>query len=211
MKEKFLKNKIMQIVFVFILVFPCSAYSTEPLDSLKGPVDQVIKLLQDPLYQDASQKDLQREKIRKILSEIFDFTEMAKRTLARNWKKFTLEQKKEFTHLFSKLLGNTYIGRMQGEYEDDKIVYQNQKKISNSKARIKTKILKRSINIPVVYSMLNQNGTWKIYDVNIEGVSLVKNYRTQFNKILMKKPPSLLIEQLKKKIELQEKKRSKKD
>ena len=206
-----MKSKIKQIVFVFILVLPCSAYSTEPLDSLKGPVDQVVKLLKDPLYQDVSQKNLQREKIQKIINEIFDFTEMAKRTLTRNWKKFTLEQRKEFTHLFSELLGNAYIGRMQGEYEDEKIVYQNQKKISNSKARVKTKILRGSISIPVVYSMLNQNDTWKIYDVNIEGVSLVKNYRTQFNKILMKNPPSLLIERLKKKIKLQEKKRSKND
>lgn len=209
MKEKNLQNKIKQIVFVFILVLPCSAYSMEPVDALKGPMDQVFKLLQDPLYQDASQKDLQREKIWNVVSGIFDFTEMAKRTLTRNWKKFSPEQRKEFTHLFAELLGNTYIGRMQGEYEGDKIFFQDQKKISNSKARVKTKILRGSIDIPIVYSMLNRNGTWKIYDVNLEGVSLVKNYRTQFNKILMKNPPSLLIERLKKKIELQEKKRIK--
>jgi phospholipid transport system substrate-binding protein len=190
MKEKILKNKTKQIVFVFILLLPCAAYSAEPLDSLKGPVDQIIKLLKDPLYQDVSQKDL------------------AKRTLARNWKKFSPEQRKEFTFLFSKLLGNTYIGRMQGEYEYEQIVYQEQKKISNTKARVTTKILRKNTDIPVIYSMLQGNDAWKIYDVNIEGVSLVKNYRTQFSKILMNNPPSLLIERLKKKTELQEKKAS---
>lgn len=203
-----MKNKTKQIVFVFILLLPCAAYSAEPLDSLKGPVDQIIKLLKDPLYQDVSQKDLQREKIWETISEIFDFTEMAKRTLARNWKKFSPEQRKEFTFLFSKLLGNTYIGRMQREYEDEPIVYQEQKKISNTKARVTTKILRRSSDIPVIYSMLQRNDAWKIYDVNIEGVSLVKNYRTQFSKILINNPPSLLIERLKKKTELQEKKAS---
>ena len=106
------------------------------------------------------------------------------------------------------MLGNSYIGRIQGEYEDERIVYQEQKKISTTKARVKTKILRRSNDIPVVYSMLQRDGSWKIYDVNIEGVSLVKNYRTQFGKILMKNSPSLLIERLKKKIELQEKKAS---
>jgi phospholipid transport system substrate-binding protein len=74
---------------------------------------------------------------------------------------------------------------MQEEYEDEPIVYQEQKKISNTKARVTTKILRRSSDIPVIYSMLQRNDAWKIYDVNIEGVSLVKNYRTQFSKILI--------------------------
>ena len=201
-------KKIKPIIFMFILIIPIAAYGTEPIDSLKGPFDQIIQLLKDPLLQDVSQKDLQREKIWEVVRGIFDFREMGKRALARNWKKFTPEQRQEFTYLFSKVLGNSYIGRIQGEYEDERIVYQEQKKISNTKARVKTKIMRRSTDIPVVYNMLQRDGSWKIYDVNIEGVSLVKNYRTQFEKILMKDPPATLIDRLKKKIELQEKKAS---
>ena len=182
----------------------------EPLEALKIPVEQVIKLLKDSNYQDVSKKDLQREKIWETIKSIFNFREMAKRVLARNWKKFSPQQRKEFAALFTELLGNAYIGKMQAKYEDEEVVYQGQKMISATKARVKTKIIRGSMDIPVVYSMLNRNGSWKIYDVNIEGVSLVKNYRVQFNKILIKNSPARLIERLKKKIELHKKNRAKK-
>lgn len=206
-----MKKHIILIVFLLLIVTPCLAYDKEPIDALKMSVEKVISLLKDPLYQGDSQKNLQRDKIWEVFSELFNFTEMAKRTLAINWKKFTIEQRQEFTDLFAELLGNSYIGRIQGEYEEDETVFEGQKIYSGSKARVKTKILRRSTDIPVVYSMLKRNGVWKVYDVKIEGVSLVKNYRTQFNKILMKNSPSQLIERLKKKIESQEKKRAKKD
>jgi phospholipid transport system substrate-binding protein len=111
-----------------ILGTPLSAFSIEPLDALKTPVDQVLTLLQDPKYQNADQKEAQMEQIWEIIRKVFEFREIAKRTLARNWKKFTPQQKEAFTDQFAELLGNTYIGRIQGNYEDEKVVFEGQKK-----------------------------------------------------------------------------------
>ena len=205
------KNYIMPVIMVLILAIPCSSYGTEPLDALRIPVDQVIALLKDPKYQDPEQKELQREKIWEAITRVFDFREMAKRALGRNWNKFTPEQRKEFVHLFSELLGNTYTTKMQGKYEDEKVVYLTQNIASGSKARVKTKIVSTNMDIPVNYNMIKRNGSWKVYDINIEGISLIKNYRSQFNQILSKDSPTYLIDRLKRKIEIQKKKRSEKN
>ncbi len=204
-----LRKQITAVLLVVILAAPLSAFGIEPLDSIKGPVDQVITLLQDLKYEDTDQRESQMKQIWEIIKKVFDFTEIAKRTLARNWKKFTPQQRKAFSHQFSELLGNTYISRIQGNYENEKVVFEGQKIIKASKARVMTKILRDNIDIPMTYSMHKRKNVWKIYDVNIEGVSMLKNYRSQFNRILSKDSPDYLIERLKKKNESLKKKRSK--
>ncbi|MBC8433385.1 MAG: ABC transporter substrate-binding protein [Desulfobacterales bacterium] len=206
-----MKKQIMSVIFALIVGVPCSAKGIEPLDALKAPVDQVLGILQDPHYQDAARKDAQREKIWETIGQAFDFPVMAKLALARNWKKFTVQQRKEFTGLFAELLESTYVDKIQGGYEEEKVLYLGQKMVSDSKARVTTKILRSGVDIPIVYSMLKRNDVWRVYDVNIEGVSLIKNYRTQFNNILAKDSQAQLIERLKHKIELQRKNRTKKN
>lgn len=206
-----MRKQIMSVIFALIVTVPCSANGIEPLDALKVPVDQLLGILQDPQYQDAARKDEQREKIWETIGQAFDFPVMAKLALARNWKKFTVQQRKEFTGLFAELLESTYVDKIQGGYEEEKILYLGQKMVSDSKARVTTKILRSGVDIPIVYSMLKRNDVWKVYDVNIEGVSLINNYRTQFSNILAKDSQAQLIERLKHKIELQRKNRTAKD
>ena len=203
-----------KITFVFILLFtviPSLAHSDQPLNVIQRRVDQVINILEDHQYKEKEQKDLQREKIWEVILQIFDFWEMTKRTLARDWKNFTKQQRKEFSHLFSKLLGHTYLDKIQKGYQDEKVIYLAQEMISNSKALVKTKILRESIEIPVFYKMINRGENWKVYDVNIEGVSLVKNYRSQFSQILFKRSPAKLIDMLRKKMERQKSGRNRAD
>jgi phospholipid transport system substrate-binding protein len=211
----FRKEKVMRrIIPIFGLLFmgiPIWAHGAQPLDELQGHIDQVVSILKDPKYQETAQKDLQREKIWEIIHKAFDFTEMAKRAVAKHWKRFTQDEKKEFSQLFAELLGGAYLGKIQRSYEDEKIIYVTEKMLSSSKALVKTKILRQNTEIPVAYSMRNRNGTWRVYDINIEGVSLVKNYRTQFSKILLKKSPARLIEMLKKKIEREKTKNASQD
>lgn len=178
------------------------AHSAQPLDSLKRSMDQGIVILKDPRYQDATDKELQRKKMWETIQKIFDFTEIAKRTLARNWRNFTPQQRQEFTDRFAELLKNTYLDRIQGKFEDEKVIYLSQDMITDSKALVKTKLLRKNKEIPIDYSMRLRNDTWRIYDVRVEGVSMVKNYRTQFNKILLNGSPAKLIERLKEKLEL---------
>ena len=199
-------RKIVPILFLFLMTISSLAYGDErPLDVLKGGVEEALTILKDPQYEDISQKEEQREKIWQVIRKIFDLREMAKRTLARNWKRFTPQQRMEFSEVFGEFLGNNYLRKIQGGYKDEKILYLNQEMISSSKAQIKTKILRESIEIPVNYRMLKRSETWKVYDVVIEGVSLMKNYRRQITNLLMKESPDQVIERLKKKIEQQKK------
>jgi len=129
--------------------------------------------------------------------------------LARNWKKFSPKEQNEFVDVFSEFLGNIYVDKIQGEFHNEKIAYLNQKIVKKTRAMVRTNILRESLEIPVDYKMKLFGGEWKIYDVNIEGVSLVKNYRIQFKKILLKNSHQHLIEQIQKKLKKQKEKYAK--
>ncbi len=198
-------RRITPVFALLIIAMPILAHSAQPIDVLKVNVDQVIGFLKNSQHEGAAQDDPQREKIWEIIQKVFDFKEMAKRAAARDWRNFTQQQREKFSNAFAEFLGNTYLDKVQKGYQDEEVIYLTQEMITDSKGRVKTKILRENVEIPVVYSMQKQNGTWRIYDVNIEGVSLVKNYRAQFSKILSKKSPDQLIEMLEKKIEKQKK------
>ncbi len=198
------------IMLLLLLAMPCSSFSAELIDVLRGPVDQIIDTLKDPQYQNPSGKDRQANKIWAIITDIFDFEKISTLTIAKKWKSFNSEQKKTFINTFTTLLGETYIAKIQGGFQDDKIVFLSEDKITKSKAVVKTKIVRQSIDIPVNYKLYLKKGKWKIYDIHIEGISLVKNYRVQFKKLLQKESPDQLIERLKKKNELTKKMRDQK-
>ncbi len=198
-------NKFLFLVFVCVVIaLPAPAPAAEPTDTLQVHIDEVVSILKDPQYQTDAQKDQQREKIWKIIHQIFDFERISKLSLGKYWKDFNPKQLKEFTDLFTDLLGDTYLKKIQGEYKNEKVNYLSQEIGSDSnsdKAQVKTEIVRENVKIPVDYSLWNNKGVWRIYDVKIEGVSLVKNYRNQFQKILLNKTPDNLIEKLKNKLE----------
>ena len=192
-----------QIIFIFIclfLVIPSPATSGQAMEDLKFSIDQVIQILKETSQIETNQKKLQKEKIGPIISKIFNFTEMAKRSVARNWKKFSEEQKIEFSQIFGELLINSYIDKMNKGFSGESVIFINQEKVSDKKVLVKTKVIRTSMEIPVDYRMQLHDKTWKIYDVKVEGVSMMKNYRAQYHSILLKKSPSYLIESLKKRI-----------
>ena len=195
------------MIFMVLVCGVPAVYAEEPLEALKKPINESLQILKDPQYQADDQKEEQRERFWAVIREIFDFTELSKRALARNWRLFSAEEKREFTEVFAELLGNTYVDKIQSEFQNEKVVYLGQEKIKKARARVKTKIIRENVAIPIDYNLVLKNGQWKVYDVYVEGVSLVKNYRTQFNKILFKKTPGQLIQRLKKKVEKQKKMR----
>ena len=196
------------LLIFLLLAIPNLAHSTQPLDVIRSRIDQVMNLLKDPRYQDSAQKGLQREKMWEVIGQVFDFQEMGKRALARSWRKFNSEEREAFSKLYSELLSNTYIDKIQRGYRDEEVTYLGQEMVSETKALVKTKVLRQGVQIPVSYRLFKRDETWKVYDVNIEGVSLVKNYRAQFSKILLKRPPSHLIDLLRKKVDRMEKERA---
>lgn len=194
-------KKILPILFIFLMIMHSPSWGAEPLDILKGQVDQVMSILQDPQYSDQSKKGAQRERIWAIIRGFFDMEEMSKRAVAQHWKRFTPQEQKEFIKVFGDFLGDNYLQKIQGGFKGEKVIYGSQEQIGESKATVNTKILRANVETPVNYSMAKDGDSWKVYDVTIEGVSLVRNYRSQFSQILVNESPAQLIERVKKKIE----------
>jgi phospholipid transport system substrate-binding protein len=194
------------LALILLTLSPTEAVSMEPMVTIKIPVDSVIVILNDPKYKVAGTKSAQRDEIWKVVKPMFDFDEIAKRAVARNWSDFNDAEKAEFTDVFAQFLGNTYIDKIQGEYHNEEIVYLGQDFYSDTYAEVKTQIVRETLKIPVNYRMLKgAEGRWKVYDIIVEGVSLVKNYRTQFASILSKDKPAQLIQQLNDKLAEQNK------
>lgn len=194
------------LAILLLVAIPLPAGAAEPMEAIKAPIDVVIGILNDPQYKQAGTKSLQRQKIWKTVKPMFDFDEISRRSVARKWGDFSDAEKVEFSDVFSEFLGNTYIDKIQGEYHNEQIVYLGQDFYSDVYAEVKTHILRETLEIPVNYRMFKSKGSpWKVYDIIVEGVSLVKNYRTQFASILKKESPAQLIQRLNKKLIEQQK------
>jgi len=198
MKRKVLGLTMMTVMVFF--VFPLYVSAGVPQQTIEACVNKVLDVLRDPALNSDSAKDTKEEKIWSIFDDIFDYTELSKRTLSRNWKKFNGDQQKEFEDLFRRLLGNVYMDRILA-YKDEKVLFHKESMLSDKKAEVQSKILTGSKEIPMNYRMVAKNDQWKVYDVVIEGVSMIKNYRSQFNSILSKKPPEALLKLLRKKVD----------
>ncbi len=195
------------LLVLTLVLMVCNTAAASPTDVLKGPLNQAVLILKDPKYQtdDPGLKAEQRDKIWAVVGDSFDFTEVSRRALARNWKSFSADEKKAFAAVFSKMLGNIYVERIQTDFTDQKIEFADEiVHESNPLAIVKTFVIDDQNKIPVDYSLKKKGENWRVYDVKVEGVSLVKNYRTQFNDILRKEKPAQLIDRLKAKVAEQE-------
>ncbi len=186
--------------FLFSSTVSTDAYAGEPTNLMKQTVDSIIDVLKNQELKKPDKADERRAEIRKLVGERFDFEEMAKRSLALHWRKRTPEEKKEFVKLFSYLLERSYINKIES-YTDEKILY-TAENIEGEYAVVKTKIITgRNVEVPIDYKLLKKNGNWEVYDVVIEGVSLVNNYRIQFNSIIRKDSYEELVMRMKNKQE----------
>jgi len=166
-----------------------------PTDQLKGAIDRVVKTLDDPALKGEGKTGERRRAIRKVADDIFDFNEISRRALARHWQGLTAKQREEFVGLFADLLERSYISKIE-LYGGEKIVYATER-VDGDVATVATKIItKNGTDVPVDYRMAKRGGRWLVYDVNIEGVSLVSNYRTQFNKIIQTASYEELVQKL---------------
>ena len=203
MKKTKISHLFLRFFLLFTLFFMLSGVAPaaeKPIDIIKAGVDEVVTVLNDPKFDTPEKKEEQREKIWSIIREIFDFETIAKGTLRRHdWERFSEEQRRQFVDLFTDLIGTTYLGRIQSEYHDEEVVYTEQEMLSDTKAVVRTKILRDSVEIPVDYRLFLKNGNWRVYNVYVEKTSLVTNYRDQFSRILMKGTPADLIAKLKEK------------
>ena len=195
--------RLLSIHFFFLFLLSSlvpGANAGVPTDQVKQTVDKVIDILKNKELKKPEKESERKAAIRKVVGERFDFEEMAKRSLALHWRNRTPQDKKEFVPLFSDLLERSYVKKIE-KYTDEKILYTGEK-IEGNYAVVDTKVItKRNVETPIEYRLLKEDAGWKVYDVVIEGVSLINNYRTQFNKIIRENSYQELVKRMKNKEE----------
>jgi phospholipid transport system substrate-binding protein len=198
MNPTYFTRGIFALFLVMALVLPALAAS--PKEEIKQTTDKIISLVSDPALKPPSKTPEREKLIRQAVDERFNWEEMARRSLATQWTKRTDAEKKEFTRLFSDLLERTYMKKVE-DYSGEKVLYEGETQ-DGDYATVKVKMVtQKNKDIPVEYRLKKEGNNWLIYDVSIEGVSLVNNYRTQFNSILLQSSYENLVKKLKEKVE----------
>jgi len=192
-----------KVIAAFISIFLCllatSAAADSPTVEIKSTVDQVIKLLTDPRLSGESNKQERRRLLRDTILSRFDFKEMSRRSLGSNWRRLTPKQQDEFVWVFTDLLEKAYLGRIES-YNKERFIYINEA-IDEPYAEVRSKIVtSKGEEFSINYRLKRTDGMWKIYDLVVEDISLVNNYRSQFNRILSKTSYDELIRRMKEKL-----------
>ena len=176
------------VSFLLLTIFCLFFFISEtcagvPTVQMKQTIDSVLSILKNKELKKSEKTKERRAAIRKVIGDRFDFEEMAKRSLALHWRDRSEEERKDFVALFTDLIERSYIERIE-KYENEPVHYTDEM-IDSAYAVVKTKVItKENVEIPIDYKLLQKWDRWLVYDVVIEGVSLVNNYRTQFNKII---------------------------
>ena len=177
------------------MVSECFAGS-EVTSQLKGTIEKVIKIVQDEAL--TNDKQARRVALRKIIAERFNYRQMVMRSLAKNWDARSDQERQEFIALFKSLLENSYANKLEA-YKDEEINYLDEM-IKGKYALVKTEVVRKSSTIGVDYKLIQENGNWQVYDFVIEGVSMIRNYRSQFTKIIRRDSYEVLVQKLTDKI-----------
>jgi phospholipid transport system substrate-binding protein len=186
-------NALLAVITIPVMALAVAAVT--PKTAVETQVQKVITTLAEPAFKDQS-RESKIEKIRSIINEIFDYTELSRRTLGRDWGKFKPEQQQEFVKLFSDLLEKTYADRLLS-YSNEKVIFDKENMLNEGQAEVFSNVLTADgKKIPLDYRLIAKEGKWLVYDVIIEGISMVRNYRDQFRDILAKNPPEHVLKVL---------------
>jgi len=197
---------LLAMLFCFCTPVPADAAPLTARQTAEQGAERILSLLNDPAFKAPETKPAIRQKIEEELLTLFDFEEFSTRTVGPSWRKFTPEQKEAFKKAFTDLLRNTYVDTLD-EYNGEKVEFTGETSSNKGKrVEIQMNFLAKQVH-PVAFRMLEKNNRWVVYDVLIEGISMIKNYRDQFRDILSKGDPQSLIERVKAKAEEQKNKK----
>lgn len=189
------------VVLMMVLVFGWAhpVLAGVPTEKVRETTDKIIAIVSDPALKDPAREKQRREGIRIAVDELCDWEEMSRRSLGKHWAQRSEQEKKEFVHLFGQLLERTYIDKVEG-YSGEKVNYTGER-IDGDYAEVDVRIVtKKNTEIAVVYKLRNRDRKWWVYDMVVEGVSLVNNYRTQFSDLLAKSSFDGVMKKLKEKV-----------
>ena len=188
------------ILLAIFLILPLEVLAAGAKDTVKAQIDKMLTTMKQPGFKDQP-REAQINEVRKVINEVFDYKELSRRTLGREWKKFTPEQQTEFIDLFQRVLENVYADRILA-YTHEEIEFGKETQLKKGRMEVESYIITTdNKKVPIFYRMSNKSGQWRVYDVVIEGISMVKNYRGQFRQILSNKKPEDLLQTLRKKAE----------
>ncbi len=151
-------------------------------EAIKGTIDQVLVILGDEKYKQPEYADESRAALEKVMAQRFDYEEMGKRTLGREWKKLNTDQQKEFVELFQQFLSNTYAGNIDG-ISGAQVEYIKERR-KGKFAEVQTKVISEKSETRLDYRLMRNSSTWRVYDVIIDGIGLVRNFRAQFSRVI---------------------------
>ncbi len=186
------------MIFIVSMV-PFHVLAGSALDMVKTNANSVLDVLRDPKLKGDAGKKVKEQKIEAAAEKLFDYVELSKRTLGLNWNRLSMDQRKEFVELFKTLLRNTYIDRITA-YTNEKVEFTKEMQLTETTTEVQSVVTKGNTTVPINYRVIKKGNDWMVYDVVIEGVSLISNYRTQFRDILGSNPPQVLIDTLRKRV-----------
>jgi len=198
-------NKILKtllIAFAVLFFYQSGGHAAytadQPIEQIKSTVDQAITILNDDSLKGKDKHRVRQKQLFNLVDQRFNFQLMARLALGETWTTVDKNERRHFVELFSELLKNTYIRRVES-YSGEQIVFTRQI-VKNNLALIFSKYEKNNQDFTINYKMQNNNGKWLVYDVVIEGVSVIKQYRRQFAQILQNETMQGLIKRLDKKV-----------
>jgi phospholipid transport system substrate-binding protein len=175
--------------------------ASSPLEVIRAATQQATAVLENPAYKDEAHRQERIEKVWAVIEPYFDLRELSQRTLGVHWRERTPEEQREFVKLFTALIKQTYSSALTRYTSDVQFAF-DQERVDGNFAEVDTRLINPSLQktIPIQYSLHKVGGSWRVYDVVIENVSLVRNYRSQFNRILSRSSYADLLEDIKRKI-----------
>lgn len=195
----FARKIVSALAVLLVLGLADQAMAGEPTEVIRAAVDEIMAILRDPKYKGGANFEEQKERVTAEAEKFIDKRRFAQITLGRDWRRLNQAQQKEFIELYSSLVEDTYIDRIR-EYSDEEVLFTGESMLDDNKAEVSTIVRSQGREIPVVYRLYKSNDQWRAYDVLVEGVSLVLNYRRQFNEILASGSPEKLLDQLRQKV-----------
>lgn len=176
-----------------------AAASTSPTEVVKATINEVIHILSDEAMKQPGRLKERRKLLEDVIGRRFDYEEMSKRSLASHWKNLSEVERQEFVEVFRAFLSHTYGGKIEG-YSGEQVQYL-QERLEGAYAEVRTKIVSNKVSLPMDYRLIGKADDWRVYDVVADGISLVRNYRGQFDKIIRESSYADLVEKLRKKSE----------
>ncbi len=193
------------VVLIWLVVLAAAPQGSEsPTEAVRETVTRVISILEDPALKDPAKLMPRRHMLEEVIAGRFDYAEMSKRALAAYWTPLTEAQRVEFVDLFKSFLSDRYADKIEG-YSGEQVLYLSAR-IEGTYAEVRTELHSSKVEIPMDYRLFMKEGRWHAYDIIVDGVSLVKNYRSQFQKIIRESSYQELVKKLRERTLAEEKK-----